>query len=397
MSLVFVLRRREPVGGCNGRHSELISFFLSSSSSSVVVVVVSCLFLRCQCGGNNHNQWKEINSRATVAILRSLCLCRTKSTVRERECTTSPPSVAARCWFPSRTNKQHDGRFNDHSSIEYDYLIKFLALGDSGVGRGTMTCDSTHASRLGKTTFLYQYTDAQFNPKFISTVGIDFREKRVVYRPKTPPNAKPYRIHLQLWDTVNSHLSCRLTICCMLPFVFLSRQDKNGNSKWTLVRRERHSAFSSFRSLTTAFFRDAMGFVLMFDLTSEQSFLNVRNWLTQLQCHAYCEDPDVILVGNKADREDARVISQTRAKELADKYALPYIETSAFTAQNVKESIEMLLDKVMSRMEKTIGMFVDGEDRRLATLVCIFVDKSIFPVRQPPPAPSTHEEAPCAC
>lgn len=56
---------------------------------------------------------------------------------------------------------------------------------------------------IGKTTFLYQYTDGQFNPKFISTVGIDFREKRVVYRPKTPPNAKPYRIHLQLWDTVN--------------------------------------------------------------------------------------------------------------------------------------------------------------------------------------------------
>jgi GTPase SAR1 family protein len=114
---------------------------------------------------------------------------------------------------------------------------------------------------------------------------------------------------------------------------------------------------SSFRSLTTAFFRDAMGFVLMFDLTSEQSFLNVRNWLAQLQCHAYCEDPDVILVGNKADREEARIISQARAKELADKYSLPYIETSAFTALNVKESIEMLLERVMLRMEKTIGKF----------------------------------------
>lgn len=51
------------------------------------------------------------------------------------------------------------------SDGEYDYLIKFLALGDSGVG---------------KTSFLYQYTDAKFNSKFITTVGIDFREKRVV-------------------------------------------------------------------------------------------------------------------------------------------------------------------------------------------------------------------------
>jgi Ras-related protein Rab-27A len=64
----------------------------------------------------------------------------------------------------------------------------------------------------------------------------------------------------------------------------------------------------------------------------------------------------VILVGNKADREDARVVSEARAKDLADKFSLPYIETSAFTAQNVKETIETLLEKVMIRMEKTIGM-----------------------------------------
>lgn len=48
---------------------------------------------------------------------------------------------------------------------DYDFLIKLLSLGDSGVG---------------KTTFLYRYTDNKFNPKFITTVGIDFREKRVV-------------------------------------------------------------------------------------------------------------------------------------------------------------------------------------------------------------------------
>lgn len=58
---------------------------------------------------------------------------------------------------PAKTTTMTDG--------DYDYLIKLLALGDSGVG---------------KTTFLYRYTDNKFNPKFITTVGIDFREKRVV-------------------------------------------------------------------------------------------------------------------------------------------------------------------------------------------------------------------------
>lgn len=57
-------------------------------------------------------------------------------------------------------NKTQQTQLND-----YDYLIKFLTLGDSGVG---------------KTSFLHQFTDGQFESKFISTVGIDFREKRIV-------------------------------------------------------------------------------------------------------------------------------------------------------------------------------------------------------------------------
>lgn len=181
---------------------------------------------------------------------------------------------------------------------EYDYLIKFLSLGDSGVG---------------KTSFLFQYTDSQFNPKFISTVGIDFREKRVVH--KSSNNGRLHRIHLQLWDTAG---------------------------------QER------FRSLTTAFFRDAMGFILMFDLTNEISFINVRNWISQLQTHAYCEEPDIVLVGNKSDLEDRRVVDYNRAKEFADKHNLEYIETSAATGENVEKALNTLLDKVMLRMEKSI-------------------------------------------
>lgn len=63
-----------------------------------------------------------------------------------------------------------------------------------------------------------------------------------------------------------------------------------------------------------------MGFLLLFDLTNEQSFLNIRNWLTQLQTHAYCENPDIVLCGNKADLEDARAVSDERAREMAEKY-----------------------------------------------------------------------------
>ncbi|XP_013883277.1 ras-related protein Rab-27A [Austrofundulus limnaeus] len=188
------------------------------------------------------------------------------------------------------------------SDGDYDYLIKFLALGDSGVG---------------KTSFLYQYTDGKFNSKFITTVGIDFREKRKVYNPTGPDGAsgKGQKIHLQLWDTAG---------------------------------QER------FRSLTTAFFRDAMGFLLLFDLTNEQSFLNVRNWMSQLQVHAYCENPDVVLCGNKCDLSDQRAVSEKEARELAEKYGVPYFETSAASGQNVSEAVDVLLDLIMKRMERCV-------------------------------------------
>ncbi|XP_040198653.1 ras-related protein Rab-27A isoform X1 [Rana temporaria] len=185
---------------------------------------------------------------------------------------------------------------------DYDYLIKFLALGDSGVG---------------KTSFLYQYTDAKFNSKFITTVGIDFREKRVVYRANGPDGVagRGQRVHLQLWDTAG---------------------------------QER------FRSLTTAFFRDAMGFVLIFDLTNEQSFLNVRNWISQLQIHAYCENPDIVMCGNKCDLEDQRAVKEEEAKEFAEKYGIPYFETSAADGTNVNKAVETLLDLIMKRMERCV-------------------------------------------
>ncbi|XP_061528367.1 ras-related protein Rab-27B-like [Phycodurus eques] len=182
---------------------------------------------------------------------------------------------------------------------DYDYLIKLLALGDSGVG---------------KTTFLYRYTDKKFDHKFTTTVGIDFREKRLMYTGTNSDGAteKNFRVHLQLWDTAG---------------------------------QER------FRSLTTAFFRDAMGFLLMFDLTNHQSFLNVRNWMSQLQANAYCDSPDVVLVGTKADLRSIRDVHARQARDLADGYGIPYYETSAATGLGVEKAVQTLLDMVMKRME----------------------------------------------
>lgn len=97
-----------------------------------------------------------------------------------------------------------------------------------------------------------------------------------------------------------------------------------------------------------------MGFILMFDITSEQSFMNVRPWFDQLRLHSYCENPDVVLCGNKADLESKRAVTWARANQEASKYGIPYFETSAATGQNVARAVESLLDLVMFRMHKVV-------------------------------------------
>jgi len=74
-----------------------------------------------------------------------------------------------------------------------------------------------------------------------------------------------------------------------------------------------------YRSLTTAFFRDAMGFLLLCDITNEQSVINLRNWMTQLQTHAYCENPDVVLCVNKVDLEN-HTVDMAKVKSFADSF-----------------------------------------------------------------------------
>ncbi|UJR31590.1 hypothetical protein I4U23_019076 [Adineta vaga] len=180
--------------------------------------------------------------------------------------------------------------------MDNDLDLKFLAIGDSGVG---------------KTSLLNQYVEGNFNEKLAPTVGIDIRDKNLLY--KSNKTNKSFNVHLQLWDTAG---------------------------------QER------FRSLTSSFFRDAMGFLLVFDLTNETSFINVRNWIGEIQTNAYSENVDMILVGNKSDLENQRIITKARALEFASQNNVDYIETSAINNINVGESVELLLDSVIDRLEQ---------------------------------------------
>ncbi|KAF2361873.1 Small GTP-binding protein domain [Trinorchestia longiramus] len=179
----------------------------------------------------------------------------------------------------------------DAADQNFDYMFKLLIIGNSSVG---------------KTSFLFRYADDSFTSAFVSTVGIDFKVKTVFRNDK--------RVKLQIWDTAG---------------------------------QER------YRTITTAYYRGAMGFILMYDVTNEESYSSVQDWCTQIKTYSW-DNAQVILVGNKSDMEDERVISYERGKQLADQLGLEFYETSAKENVNVKVVFERLVDIICDKMSESL-------------------------------------------
>merc|ERR1712157_570251 len=149
---------------------------------------------------------------------------------------------------------------------------------------------------------------------FITTIGIDFKIKTVEIDGK--------RVKLQIWDTAG---------------------------------QER------FRTITTAYYRGAMGVLLVYDITDEQSFLNIRNWMRNIEQHA-TQNVKKLLIGNKCDCNDDRVISTSRAQELANEYAIKFFETSAKSDVNVYESFVTLARDIVITNTKAAESHTEAVD-----------------------------------
>ena len=126
---------------------------------------------------------------------------------------------------------------------EYDYLFKLLLIGDSGVG---------------KSCLLLRYVDETYQESYISTIGVDFKIKTIELDGKV--------IKLQIWDTAG---------------------------------QER------FRTITSTYYRGTHGVIVVYDVTSGESFANVKRWLHEIDQN--CEVVNRILVGNKNDDPERKV------------------------------------------------------------------------------------------
>jgi Ras-related protein Rab-8A len=198
-------------------------------------------------------------------------------------------------------------------SASYDYLIKLLLIGDSGI---------LNLLGVGKSCLLLRFSDDSFTPSFITTIGIDFKIRTIELDGK--------RIKLQIWDTAG---------------------------------QER------FRTITTAYYRGAMGILLTYDVTDERSFNSttsnpdIRNWIRNIEQHA-SEDVNKILIGNKCDILDKKVISKEQGQALADEYGIRFLETSAKSNIGVEEAFftlardvkKRLIDSAQDKNDKTTGI-----------------------------------------
>lgn len=111
---------------------------------------------------------------------------------------------------------------------------------------------------------------------------------------------------------------------------------------WDTAGQER------FRTITSAYYRGADGIVMVYDVTNQESFDHVNDWLKEVNRYA-SEGTCKLLVGNKSDRSTEKVVTTEQAKEFADDIGVPFLETSAKSASNVEEAFLTMASELIKQ------------------------------------------------
>ena len=171
----------------------------------------------------------------------------------------------------------------------FDYSFKYIIIGDAYVG---------------KSNLLLRYAHGQFKDDYQLTIGVEFAAKNVKIRGKT------YRI--QIWDTAGQE---------------------------------------SFRSITRGYYKSSVCALVVYDISNKESFNNISTWIEDCKN----QSPKTIffvLVGNKSDLEDKRQVSTEEGQELAEKYGIPFYETSAKTGANINEIFYNSAEEIVKKIEQ---------------------------------------------
>merc|ERR1712032_42556 len=105
-----------------------------------------------------------------------------------------------------------------------------------------------------------------------------------------------------------------------------------------------------FRTITSSYYRGAHGIIVVYDVTDNESFNNVKQWLHEIDRYA-CENVNKLLVGNKSDLTSKRAVSTEQGKEFADSLGIEFLETSAKTSTNVEQAFLTMASQIKARMK----------------------------------------------
>lgn len=172
-----------------------------------------------------------------------------------------------------------------------EYLFKVVIIGDSAVG---------------KSNLLSRYARNEFNMNSKATIGVEFQTQSMEINGK--------EVKAQIWDTAG---------------------------------QER------FRAVTSAYYRGAVGALIVYDISRRSTFESIQRWLDELNMHS---DTTVVrmLVGNKCDLEDIRDVTVEEGKSLAETEGLFFMETSALDATNVKKAFEMVIKEIYNNVSRKV-------------------------------------------
>ena len=177
----------------------------------------------------------------------------------------------------------------DEKAVDFDYMLKYIIIGDVNVG---------------KSNLVMRYTHGQFKDDYHTTIGVEYGAKNVKIRNKT------YRI--QIWDTSGSE---------------------------------------HFRSITRNYYKSSACALIVYDITNRESFNNVNVWVEECK-NQTAQTIFIVLVGNKSDLEDERQVTKEEGQELAEELGIKFYEASAKTGDNVKDIFYISADEIAKKIEQ---------------------------------------------
>ena len=182
-------------------------------------------------------------------------------------------------------SEEEDENVESNIQLEFDfcYSVKFIIVGDSSVG---------------KSNILLRFSHNTFDPGHQATLGIEFANKHLIY------NNTDYLI--QIWDTAGQE---------------------------------------NFRSVTRGYYKASAVAMVVYDITKEESFEHIQIWLKDCKELAP-RTVLLVLIGNKTDLEDQRIITKERGEKLAKENNMIFIETSALNGNGIKEAFQKSIEAV---------------------------------------------------